>query len=71
VRHKVSRPVFVESVPFPPEHEKECIDVTRPGDTVMHFVTRRYHWMQKHKFGVRCPNAFFVESVLVPPEQEK
>jgi hypothetical protein len=27
--------------------------------------------MQKHKFGVMCPGAFFVENVLVPPEHEK
>jgi hypothetical protein len=29
------------------------------------------HRMQKHKFGVTCPSALFVESVLVPPEHEK
>jgi hypothetical protein len=37
----------------------------------MHYVTHRYRPMQKHKFSVRCPNSFYVESVLVPPEQEK
>jgi hypothetical protein len=37
----------------------------------MHYVNRIYHWMQKHKFGVRCPSAFVMESVPVPPEQEK
>jgi hypothetical protein len=37
----------------------------------MHCVTRRYHGMEKYKFGVRCPDMLFVESVSVPPEQEK
>jgi hypothetical protein len=37
----------------------------------MHYMTRRYHPMQKYKFGVACPDAFFVESVVVRPEQEK
>jgi hypothetical protein len=25
----------------------------------MHYVTHRYHRIQKRKFGVRCPNMFF------------
>jgi hypothetical protein len=37
----------------------------------MHYVTRRFHQMQKHKFGTMCPKALFVKSVLVPPEHEK
>jgi hypothetical protein len=37
----------------------------------MHFVTRRYQRKQKHKFGIRCSDAFFVEPVPVSPEQEK
>jgi uncharacterized membrane protein YsdA (DUF1294 family) len=37
----------------------------------MHYVTDRSHRMQKHRFGVTCPSALFVESVLVPPEHEK
>jgi hypothetical protein len=37
----------------------------------MHYVTHRYHRIQKHKFGVRSPNAFYVESITVPPEQEQ
>jgi hypothetical protein len=37
----------------------------------MHYVTSRYHQMQKHKFGITCPGAFLMESVPVPPEQEK
>jgi hypothetical protein len=27
--------------------------------------------MQKHKFGITCPDVLFVESVPVPLEQEK
>jgi hypothetical protein len=34
-------------------------------------VTRRSHRMQKHKFGITCPNALFVESIPVPPENVK
>jgi hypothetical protein len=37
----------------------------------MHYVTHRSHWMQKHKFGITCPEALFIESVQVPPEHEK
>jgi hypothetical protein len=37
----------------------------------MHYETRRSHRMQKYKFGVIVPARFFVESVPVPPEQEK
>jgi hypothetical protein len=37
----------------------------------MHYMTRRSHRMQKHKFGVMCPNAFFIKSVPVPPKHEK
>jgi hypothetical protein len=37
----------------------------------MHYVTHRYHRMQKYKSGVRSPNALFLESVPVPPKHEK
>jgi hypothetical protein len=37
----------------------------------MHYVTRRSHRIQKHKFSVTCPNALFVKSVLIPAEHEK
>jgi hypothetical protein len=37
----------------------------------MHYVTHTSHRMQKHKFDITCPDALFVESVPVPPEQEK
>jgi hypothetical protein len=42
-----------------------------PGCTRMHYVIRRSHRMQKHKFGVTCPGALFVEYVPVPPKHEK
>jgi hypothetical protein len=37
----------------------------------MHYVTRRSHRMQKHKFSTMCPDALVVEFVLVPHEHEK
>jgi hypothetical protein len=41
------------------------------GCTEVYYVTHRSHQMQKHKFGVMCPGTLFVESVPVPPENEK
>jgi hypothetical protein len=63
--------LFMETAPIPPEHEKYCVNVLRPGGTRMYYVTRRYHRMETHMFGVRCPDAFAMESLSVPPEQEK
>jgi hypothetical protein len=37
----------------------------------MHYVTHRSHQMQKNKFNISCPGAFFVQSVRVPPEHGK
>jgi hypothetical protein len=37
----------------------------------MHYVTHRSHRMQKQKFGVTCPDALFIKSILVPPGHEK
>jgi hypothetical protein len=37
----------------------------------MEYMTRISHRMQKHKFNVSSLNMFFMETVLVPPEQEK
>jgi hypothetical protein len=37
----------------------------------MHYMTRRSHQMQKHKFGVTCPGTLIVESVPVSPKLEK
>jgi hypothetical protein len=34
-------------------------------------VTRKFQRMQKHKFGVTCPRALFMENVVGPPEHEK
>jgi hypothetical protein len=34
-------------------------------------VTHRSHQMQKHKFGVTCPNTPFRETASDPPEHEK
>jgi hypothetical protein len=61
----------MKSVPVPPKHEKYCVDVSCLERTGMHYMTHRFHQMQKHKFGTTCPEALFVKSVLVPPEQEK
>jgi hypothetical protein len=36
----------------------------------MHYVTRRSHKMQKHKFSVMCPSALFMETALGAPEHE-
>jgi hypothetical protein len=37
----------------------------------MHYVTRRFQRIQKHKFGIMCPGALLMETVVGPPEQEK
>jgi hypothetical protein len=36
----------------------------------MHYVTRRSHQLQKHKFGVTCPGTLFVRSDPGPSEHE-
>jgi hypothetical protein len=61
----------METALVPHEQDKQCIDVLCPGGSRMHYVTRRYHRIQKHKFGVKCPDALFVESEPVPAEQTK
>jgi hypothetical protein len=33
-------------------------------------VTRRSHWMQKHKFGVMCPDTLFFAKHTLPPDHE-
>jgi hypothetical protein len=60
----------METVPVPPEHEKYCIDVSRARGTVMHYVTRRFHQMQKHKFVVTCPIPLFTETTPGSLEHE-
>jgi hypothetical protein len=37
----------------------------------MHYVTRRSHRMQEHKFSVTCPSLLFAESEPVLREHEK
>jgi hypothetical protein len=37
----------------------------------MHYVTSRSQRMQKHKFGVTCLGALFMETTPDPPEHEK
>jgi hypothetical protein len=49
--------LLVESISVTSEHEKECVDVSRPRRTEMHYVTHRSHRMQKHKFDITCPKA--------------
>jgi hypothetical protein len=34
-------------------------------------VTRRFQRMQKHKFGITCPGALFMETAVGPPEHGK
>jgi hypothetical protein len=62
--------LFVESAPAPPKHEKLCIDISWPGRTGMHYVTRRSLRMQENKFGVMCPSVFFMEAAPDPPKHE-
>jgi hypothetical protein len=62
--------LIVESIPVPPKNEKLCIDVSHPGCSRMHYVTRMSHRMQKRKLGVTCPDMLFVESISVPPDHE-
>jgi hypothetical protein len=47
------------------------VDDSRLRRNRMHYMTRRSHQMQKHKFGLTCPAALFVESEPVPPENDK
>jgi hypothetical protein len=37
----------------------------------MHYVTHGLHQMQKHMFGITCPDMLFVETALGPAEHEK
>jgi hypothetical protein len=62
---------FLETALGPPKHEKYCINISRPGLTGMHYETRKSHQMQKHMFGVTCPDMLFIETAPGPPEHEK
>jgi hypothetical protein len=61
----------METAPGLPEHEKKTADVLHPERTRMPYVTYSCHWMQKHKFGITCPNAPFMEIAVGPPKNEK
>jgi hypothetical protein len=51
--------LFFGSALDPSEHEKWCVNVSRPGRTRTHYVTRRSYRMRKHKFvGIQCQCAF-------------
>jgi hypothetical protein len=39
--------------------------------TEKHYVTHRSHRIKKHKYGVTCPDALFMETAPGPPEHEK
>jgi hypothetical protein len=39
---------FVETALGHPEHEKLCIDISRPGSTEMHYGAQTLHLMQKN-----------------------
>jgi hypothetical protein len=61
---------FVESGPVPScflsnsclshPSKKNNVSISHPECTRMHYVTRRSHRMQKHKFSVTCPYAFLL-----------
>jgi hypothetical protein len=71
VRRNASWHAFYGNCTRPTEQEKQCIDVSRPGRIRMHYVTRRYHRIQKHKLGVTSAYAHFLETAPGPPEPEK
>jgi hypothetical protein len=50
--------LFMETAPGPTENVKYFIDVSHPRCTEMHYVTHKYHWMQKHKFSLTWSAAF-------------
>jgi hypothetical protein len=37
----------------------------------MHYVTRKSHSMEKHKFVVTCHDVHFMETAMGPPEYTK
>jgi hypothetical protein len=62
--------LFDKSVLLPPEHEKQCADVSCSACTEMHYVSRRSHLMQKQMFDVMCPGVLFMETAPGPLEHE-
>jgi hypothetical protein len=63
--------LFMETALGAPEHEIWYIDISRPGRTVVHYVTRSSHQMQKHNFYKMCPSTLFIEIVPGPHKHEK
>jgi hypothetical protein len=61
----------MQTAPCPPEHEKQCLNISCPGRIGTHYVTRRSHMMQIHKFNVMYLGTLFMETTLGPPEHEK
>jgi hypothetical protein len=59
----VSQRAFCQIIQVPLEHEKECRRFI--------YMTHISHWMQKHKFGVACTDALFMETTLASLKQEK
>jgi hypothetical protein len=50
--------LFVESVLVPLEHENYCDHISCHRRTGMHYTTRKFHQIEKHKFSITCPNLF-------------
>jgi hypothetical protein len=66
-----SEALFMKTAPGPPEHEKLCVDILRPGRIGMHYLTHISYWMQKDKFVVTSPDRLFMETAPGPPKHEK
>jgi hypothetical protein len=62
--------LFVKSVPVQPEYEKLCDHILRPRHNGMHYMTRRSHQMQKHKFSVRVLVHFLWEPHRTHPSMK-
>jgi hypothetical protein len=63
--------LFMETPLGPTEHEKWCLNVSRPRCTRVQHVTHRSNWMQKQKFSVMCPDVLFMKTTPGSPEHEK
>jgi hypothetical protein len=62
---------FLEFYSFTKIRALQCIIVSHPRHTGMHYVTHRSHRMQKNRFGVLCPGVLFMEIAPSPPEHGK
>jgi hypothetical protein len=67
----ISNMLFMQIALGPPRHEKSCNYISCPGRSEMHYVTRRSHRLQKHKFNVTSPGTLSMETALGRPEHEK